>query len=141
MKIFRYLKRKPLAILLIALPITILAKVFSWGDLWIFILAAIGVIPMASYIGEATEALAAYTGPKIGGLLNASLGNAAELIITLVAIKAGLLDLVKASITGSIIGNLLLVLGFAMIVGGAKHGVQTFDRRQAGNNSILLIWQ
>ena len=139
MKIFRYLKRKPLALLLIALPLAIMAKVFSWGDLWIFILAAVGVIPMASYIGEATEALASYTGPKIGGLLNATLGNAAELIITLVAIKAGLLDLVKASITGSIIGNLLLVLGLAMVVGGAKHGVQTFDRRQAGNNSILLI--
>jgi Ca2+:H+ antiporter len=83
--------------------------------------------------------LAEYTGPKIGGLLNATLGNAAELIITLVAIRAGLLELVKASITGSILGNLLLVMGFSMLLGGAKHGIQKFDRRQAGNNSILLV--
>ena len=93
---------------------------------------------MAGYIGEATEALAEHTGPKIGGLLNATLGNAAELIITLVAIRAGLLELVKASITGSILGNLLLVMGMSMVFGGARHGLQTFDRRQSGNHAILL---
>ena len=104
-----------------------------------FIFSAIGVIPMAGFIGSATEALAEYTGPKIGGLLNATLGNAAELIITLVAIRAGLLELVKASITGSILGNVLLVLGFAMLTGGLKNGLQYFDRRQSGNHAILLI--
>ena len=103
-----------------------------------FVFSALGVIPLAGYIGEATESLAAYTGPRLGGLLNATLGNAAELIITLVAIKAGLLDLVKASITGSILGNLLLVLGFSILVGGLKHGIQTFDRRQSGNHATLL---
>jgi Ca2+:H+ antiporter len=93
---------------------------------------------MARYIGEATEALARYTGPRVGGLLNATLGNAAELIITIFAIREGLLDLVKASITGSILGNLLLVMGMAMVVGGIRHGAQSFHRQQASNNAILL---
>jgi Ca2+:H+ antiporter len=93
---------------------------------------------MAHYIGESTEALARYTGPRLGGLLNATLGNAAELIITIVAIREGLLDLVKASITGSILGNLLLVLGMSMVAGGVRHGIQTFHRQQATNNAILL---
>ncbi len=138
-KTSQYLKEHPLAILLIAFPLAIIGRILQWGDVLIFALSAVGVIPMAGYIGEATEALAVYTGPRIGGLLNATLGNAAELIITLVAIRAGLLELVKASITGSILGNLLLVMGFAMLMGGAKHGMQYFDRRQAGNQSILLV--
>jgi len=134
-----YLKTNPLSYLLVALPFAIIAELANFGDLWVFILSAIGVIPLAGLIGTSTEALAAYTGPRIGGLLNATLGNAAELIITLVAIRAGLLELVKASITGSILGNLLLVMGVAMVVGGAKHGLQTFDRRAASNNAILLV--
>jgi Ca2+:H+ antiporter len=133
------IKQRPLAILIIALPLAILADVLHWGDLWVFILSAISIIPMAQFIGEATEALADYTGPRIGGLLNATLGNAAELIITIMAIREGLLELVKASIAGSILGNLLLVMGLAMIFGGVRHGVQTFDRRQASRNAILLI--
>jgi Ca2+:H+ antiporter len=133
-----HIQENPLAVLLIALPLALLAELSHWSDVWIFILSAIGVIPMAGYIGAATESLASYTGPRIGGLLNATLGNAAELIITLMAVRAGLLDLVKASITGSILGNLLLVLGFAMVAGGAKHGTQLFDRRQSSNNAILL---
>ena len=137
-RIWRFFRSKPLNLLLIVLPLALLAELGRWGDIWIFALSAIGVIPLAGLIGEATEALATYTGPKIGGLLNATLGNAAELIITMVAVKAGLLDLVKASITGSILGNLLMVMGFSMVLGGAKHGVQHFDRRQAGNNAILL---
>jgi Ca2+:H+ antiporter len=99
----------------------------------------LGIIPLAGLIGESTESLAHYTGPRLGGLLNATLGNAAELIITIVAIREGLLDLVKASITGSILGNLLLVLGMSMLLGGLRHGTQKFDRRQAGSNSILLV--
>ena len=110
----------------------------NWGETWIFILSAIGVIPLAGLIGQATEHLAGHTGPKIGGLINATLGNAAELIITLFAIKKGLLELVKASITGSIIGNLLFVLGLSILVGGLKNGVQSFDRRHTVNNTILL---
>jgi len=116
-----------------------LAEYLHWGPLWVFILSALSVIPLAALIGEGTEALAAYTNPRIGGLLNATLGNTAELIITIVAIRAGLLELVKASITGSILGNLLLVMGLSMVVGGVRHGVQTFDRRQASRNAILLV--
>jgi Ca2+:H+ antiporter len=106
-----YLRKNPLAILVLAIPLATLAEIGHWGELWVFVLSAVGVIPMAHYIGKSTEALAHYTGPRVGGLLNATLGNAAELIITIFAIREGLLDLVKASITGSILGNLLLVLG------------------------------
>ena len=137
--VWHIFRRKPLNFLLVLLPIALIAELAGWPPLWLFILSAVGVIPLAGLIGEATESLADYTGPKVGGLLNATLGNAAELIITLVAIKAGLLELVKASITGSILGNLLLVMGLSMVVGGAKNGIQRFDRRQAGNNAILLI--
>lgn len=124
---------------MLALPLAVIAHFAGWNTILVFALSALGVVPLAGYIGEATEALAEHTGPQIGGLLNATLGNAAELIITLVAINAGLLELVKASITGSIIGNLLLVMGFSMVAGGLRHGLQTFDRRQTGNHSILLI--
>jgi Ca2+:H+ antiporter len=136
--LFRYIRQNPLQILLIALPLAFLARYSGWGDLWVFIFSVVAIVPMAGMIGQATEVLAVYTGPKIGGLLNATLGNAAELIITLVAIQAGYLDLVKASITGSILGNLLLVMGVAMIAGGLKNGVQKFDRTQAGNHAVLL---
>ena len=105
----------------------------------VFILSALGLIPLAKLIGDATEELAVYTGPKLGGLLNATLGNAAELIITIFAIQAGLLDLVRASITGSIIGNLLIVLGLSILLGGWKNGLQVFDRRTAGVNATLLV--
>jgi Ca2+:H+ antiporter len=123
----------------VALPLAILAEFLHWGPLWIFACSALAVIPLAAYIGEGTEALAAHSNPRIGGLLNATLGNAAELIITIVAIREGLLELVKASITGSILGNILLVMGLSMVVGGLRHGNQKFDRRQASRNAILLL--
>jgi Ca2+:H+ antiporter len=137
-KILNYLKSQPIQILLIAVILAPLAEMLDWGQTWIFIISAIGVIPLAGLIGQATEHLAEHTGPKIGGLINATLGNAAELIITVFAIKRGLLELVKASITGSIIGNLLFVLGLSILVGGLKNGVQSFDRRHTVNNTILL---
>lgn len=133
-----YFQKNPLLFLLIFLPLAIVAEILNWPAIWIFVFSAVGVIPLAGLIGSSTEALAVYTGPKIGGLLNATLGNAAELIITLVAIRAGLLDLVKASITGSILGNLLLVMGVSMLLGGAKNGKQKFDKSNASNHSILL---
>jgi Ca2+:H+ antiporter len=138
MMIKRHIAENPLAVLMVAFPLALIAGWAGWGATWVFVFSAVGVIPLAGYIGEATEVLAAFTGPRVGGLLNATLGNAAELIITLFAVKAGLLDLVKASITGSILGNLLLVLGFSMLAGGLKHGLQTFDKRQAGNQAVLL---
>jgi Ca2+:H+ antiporter len=125
--------------MLIFVPIALIAKLANADPLLIFILACLGIVPLADLIGDATEEIAHHTGPKIGGLLNATLGNAAELIITILAINAGLLDLVKASIVGSIIGNLLLVMGFSVLLGGLKNGFQKFDARQASINATLLI--
>lgn len=126
--------------MLIFVPIALIADFILHVDpVIVFILAAAGIIPLAKLIGDATEELAIHTGPKIGGLLNATLGNAAELIITIFAIRAGLFELVRASITGSIIGNLLLVMGLSLLLGGLKNGKQTFDRHTASMNATLLI--
>ena len=129
----------PWSILLVALPLTLAAQIFHWHPVATFVCAALGIIPLAAFIGEATEDLASYTNPRLGALLNATFGNAAELIITIAAVRAGLIELVKASITGSIIGNLLLVLGFAMLSGGLRHGTQIFNKRSASRNAILLV--
>ena len=102
---------------------------------WVFLTACLGVLPLAGYMGEATEHLAHRTSPTIGGLLNATFGNAAELIIAIVALRAGLVDLVKASITGSILGNLLLILGLAIIAGGIDRKALRFNRTSAGMSS------
>jgi Ca2+:H+ antiporter len=139
MKLVNFVRKDPLSVLLLAVPLAIIAGVAGWNSLLVFMLSALGVIPLAHYIGESTDALAHFTGPKLGGLLNATLGNAAELIITIFAIREGLLDLVKASITGSIIGNLLLVLGMSFLLGGLRNGKQTFDRQQAMNHAVLLF--
>ena len=87
--ITKYFRQNPLMIFIIAIPLAIIAKIGGWSAMWIFALSTVAIIPMAGLIGQATESLAVVTGPKIGGLLNATLGNAAELIITLVAIKSG----------------------------------------------------
>ena len=138
-RIIEFVARNPWSPLLAALPLTLAAQLLHWPPVAIFICAAFGIIPLAATIGEATEDIASYTNPRLGALLNATFGNAAELIITIAAVKAGLLELVKASITGSIIGNLLLVLGFAMLTGGLRHGTQTFNKRNASRNAILLV--
>jgi Ca2+:H+ antiporter len=125
--------------LLLFLPVALLLEFAHVSDLAVFITSALAIIPLAGILGEATEVLAEKTGPRMGGLLNASLGNAAELIITLVAIRAGQIELVRASITGSILGNLLLVLGFSMLLGGLKNGRQTFDRRNVDTDATMTI--
>ena len=96
------------------------------------------MLPLAGLMGEATEHLAHRTGPTIGGLLNATFGNAAELIIAIVALRAGLVELVKASITGSILGNLLLILGLALIAGGTNRQELRFNRTNAGMSAGML---
>ncbi len=126
-------------VLLLLAPVAIIGRFVGMSPTLLFILSALAVIPTAGILGHATEEIAAHTGPRIGGLLNATLGNAAELIITLFAIRAGLMELVKASITGSIIGNLLLVMGLSVLVGGLKNGVQRFDRTHAGVNATQLL--
>jgi len=135
----RTLLAKPLNLLLLFVPIAVLAEIGHWNPVIIFVTAALAVVPLSGLLGDATEELAGRTGPRIGALLNATLGNAAELIITILALREGLYDLVRASITGSIIGNLLLVAGASLIVGGLKHGTQQFSRKDAGLNATLLI--
>lgn len=130
---------KYLSALLIFAPVAIIGGFLGWSPTLLFVTSALAVIPSAGLLGRATEELAAHTGPRLGGLLNATLGNAAELIITLFAIRAGLLDLVKASITGSILGNVLLVMGASVLIGGVKNGVQRFDRTHAGVNATQLL--
>ena len=126
-------------ILLLAFPAALLAQPLGLGEIAQFVLSAIAIIPLAGFIGEATEEMAAYTGPRVGGLLNATLGNAAELIITIIAIREGILELVLASITGSILGNLLLVMGLALLLGGIRHGTQRFNSSNAGGYATMLI--
>jgi Ca2+:H+ antiporter len=105
----------------------------------VFLTSALAIVPLAGLMGRATEHLATHVGAGLGGLLNASLGNAAELIIALVALKDGLHDVVKASLTGSIIGNALLVLGLSMAVGGVRYERQRFNRTAAGTGASLLL--
>jgi Ca2+:H+ antiporter len=126
-------------VLLVMLPVSmVLGYVVHAPAVWVFLTACLGVLPLAGYMGEATEHLAHRTSPTIGGLLNATFGNAAELIIAIVALRAGLVDLVKASITGSILGNLLLILGLAIIAGGIDRKALRFNRTSAGMSSGML---
>jgi Ca2+:H+ antiporter len=128
-----------LNLLLIFVPIALLGRVLNWSAVPIFVASALAIIPLSQLIGEATEALAVKLGQHIGGLINATLGNAAELIITIFALSRGLTELVRASIIGSILGNLLLVMGLSLFVGGLRHGLQTFERRTASMNATLVI--
>lgn len=130
---------KILAILLLFVPAAIVAESMHASPVVVFVLSALAIVPLSGYLGRATEEIAAYTGPTMGGLLNATLGNLAELIIAVLALRAGLLDLVKASITGSILGNLLLVLGAAKLAGGLRHQTQKFSPALAGLSSSLLV--
>ncbi len=125
--------------LLIFIPIAIAAEMLHWTPAIIFASSALAIVPLAALLGDATEALVEKTGPRLGGLLSSTLGNAAELIITLIAIRSGEMALVAASIIGSILGNVLLVLGAAFLLGGIKNGIQHFDREQGGLNATLLF--
>jgi len=131
------------AALLATVGISILAIVLDFGlhvdSTILFIVSAVGILGLAWVVGLATERLGAMSGPQVGGILNATFGNIAELIIAFFALQAGLIEVVKASITGSIIGNLLLVLGVSVLVGGLRHGTQMFDQRIAGSNAALLV--
>ncbi len=133
------MKDRIMLILLIFAPVALAAELLHWSPLVVFVTSALAIVPLAGFLGDATEALAAKTGPRIGGLLNATLGNAAELIITIMAILGGQMALVSASIIGSILGNVLLVLGAAILFGGVRHGIQRFDREQAGVDATLLF--
>jgi Ca2+:H+ antiporter len=126
--------------LLILVPIAVLLE-FLKPELhtWIFIASSLAIVPLAGWLGRATEQLAHHTGEGVGGLLNATFGNAAELIIALMALHKGLYPVVKASLTGSILGNILLVLGAAVLMGGVKHERQRFNVTAARAQATLLL--
>ncbi|MBD6620090.1 calcium/proton exchanger [Komarekiella sp. 'clone 1'] len=130
-------------VLLLFIPISLAAHFLEWGELIVFITAGLAILPLAAWMGTATEEIAVVVGPSLGGLLNATFGNATELIIALIALKAGLVEVVKASITGSIIGNLLLVMGLSMLLGGLRHKEQTFQpivaRVNASSMNLAVI--
>ncbi len=127
-----------LYLLLLAAPAAVFAETLHAPPLAPFVLASLGLVPLAGLIGLATETLAERVGHRIGGLLNATFGNAAEIIIGLSALAAGLPEVVRASLAGSIIGNVLLVLGSAMLVGGWRYRRQQFDPRVAGQYAAML---
>jgi Ca2+:H+ antiporter len=125
--------------LLLLTPIALAASFFSVSPLFVLLLSAAAIIPLAKYIGDATEDLALRTNPAIGGLLNATFGNVTELIVSIFAIHAGLVEVAKASITGAIIGNLLLVLGTAMFLGGRTRERQNFNATAAKAACSMLL--
>jgi Ca2+:H+ antiporter len=135
----RYLFTSWLDFLLIFVPVTIALEVLRADPLLVFVSSGLAIIPLAGLLGRATEHLTTPVGAGIGAFLNASLGNAAELIIALVAMREGLHDVVKASLTGSIIGNILLVLGVAMFAGGMKYERQKFNQTASGMGASLLL--
>jgi Ca2+:H+ antiporter len=119
-------------------PATLLAEVLHADPILVFALAAVAVVPLSVLLGRATEEYAVHAGPALGGLLNATLGNAVELIIAAFAVMAGLFEVVKASLTGSIVANLLLVLGASMLAGGLKHPTQQLHRRGTMTSLSLM---
>ncbi|HXG24410.1 MAG TPA: calcium/proton exchanger [Chthonomonadales bacterium] len=120
-------------------PISVILSFTHAQPVLVFITASLAIIPLAGFMGIATEELAKYFGPSLGGLLNATFGNAAELIIVIMAVRADELDLVRASIAGSIIGNILLVLGLSIFLGGLKYKVQKFDENVAGAHTVMMV--
>jgi len=130
---------RPVHSLGVFIPIAVVLELAHASPTLIFAAAALAVIPCAAVMGEATEAIAAKSGPGIGGLLNVTFGNAPELIIAFFALIEGLHEVVKASIVGSIVGNILLVMGAAMVVGGAKRDKQNFSPTAANAQSAMLF--
>src|SRR5262245_7790151 len=117
--------------LLIFIPIAAVLHYSHASEFWTFIASGLAIIPLAGWMGRATESLAERLGAGVGGLLNATFGNAAEMIIAFQGLRAGLTEVVKASLTGSILGNILLVLGASVLAGGLKHTRQRFNRTAA----------
>ncbi|WP_106496381.1 calcium/proton exchanger [Lentibacillus sp. Marseille-P4043] len=124
----------------IGVPISVIGSFLDWSAVIMFIIYCLTIVALASFIGRATESLAIVMGPRIGGLLNATFGNAVELIISFFSLKAGLISIVLASLTGSVIGNLLLVAGLSFFVGGLKFKRQSFDVNEARHNAGLLMF-
>ena len=135
----RFSKSSVIYLLLVFTPIAVFLEFLHVGYVILFVVAAIALIPLAKLIGDATEHLATHYGSTLGSLINVTFGNAAEIIIAIVAINAGLLELVKASITGSILGNIMLIFGLSMIAGGFRHKEQLFNKENAGLQVSLIF--
>jgi len=131
---------KLLKLMLIFVPISIVAELMHISPTIMFVLSALAIVPLAGLMGEATEEISFYAGPRAGGFLNATFGNATELIISFFALKAGLFEVVKASIAGSVIGNILLVLGASMLFGGIRHKSQHFSKQVVEVSSSMLLF-
>lgn len=131
---------KFLKYLLIFVPISFVAKLFNVSGSIMFLLSCASIIPLAGLMGEGTEEISFYSGPKIGGFLNGTFGNATELIISFFALKQGLFDVVKSSIAGAVIGNVLLVIGASMLFGGLKFKTQKFNVKVNEVTSSMLLF-
>jgi len=134
----QFLLEHALDVLLIFIPVAAVLHYSHAPAIWTFIASGLAIIPLAGWMGKATESLAVKLGAGIGGLLNATFGNAAEMIIAFQGLRAGLTDVVKASLTGSILGNILLVLGASILAGGLKHKDQKFNRTAATMSATLM---
>ena len=132
-------KSSILYLLIIFTPIAVALEFVHADHIIIFVIAAIALIPLAKLIGDSTEHLSIHYGTSLGSLLNVTFGNAAEIIIAIVAINAGLLDLVKASISGAILGNILLIFGLSILAGGFKYKEQFFNRENTGLQTSMLF--
>lgn len=124
----------------VGVPLVFIGAFLNWSEMMMFFLCCASIIGLSGYIGRATESLAIVSGPRVGGLLNATFGNAVELIISIFTLKAGMVGIVLASLTGSVLGNLLLVLGLSFFAGGIKFKRQKFSVHSARYNSGLLIF-
>lgn len=138
-KYLKFTKSSISYFLLIFVPISVVLDLVHADHIIIFTIAVIALIPLAKLIGDSTEHLSTHYGSTLGSLLNVTFGNAAEIIIAVVAINAGLLDLVKASITGAILGNIMLIFGLSMIAGGIRQKEQLFSRENAGLQSTMIF--
>jgi len=132
-------KSSSLNVLLIFIPFGIISELFNMSDTTIFLCNFIGIIPLAKLLSYATEELSLRTSETVGGLLNSTFGNAVELIIGVMALKNGLIDVVKASMVGSLLSNLLLVLGMCFFCGGIKYKFQTFNSTSSNTSASLLV--
>lgn len=129
-----------LNVLMVSIPLAFVSRLCGWGEAWVFLSALVGLIPLAERISFVTEDVAKYTNQTLGGLLNATFGNITELVVCIFAIRAGLFRVVQLSMLGSVLSNLLLVLGSAFLIGGCRHKEQNFNRSAAVTNTGLLIF-
>ena len=129
-----------LVLVVAGVPLSVIGSLLHWPSVVMFAVYCLTIIALASFMGRATESLAVVLGPRVGGLLNATFGNAVELIISIFSLKAGLIGVVLASLTGSVLGNLLLVAGLSFFIGGIKYKRQKFNVYDARHNAGLLIF-